>query len=89
MPTNNMVTLKWPKYLWYRICNFDAQIIDWISYLSIWTRWTSQKNGKSNNDEQCNTSFRRRNHEEQKTYIYVKITYLDWIRGKKVKKGDF
>jgi len=29
MPTNNMIKSKLPKYL-FRICNVDAQIIDWF-----------------------------------------------------------
>jgi len=30
MPTNNMIKSKSPKYPCFRICNVDAQIIDWI-----------------------------------------------------------
>jgi len=30
MPTNNMINFKSPKYTCFRICNVDAQIIDWI-----------------------------------------------------------
>jgi len=30
MPTNTMIKSKSPEYLCFRICNVDAQIIDWI-----------------------------------------------------------
>jgi len=30
MPTNNMIKSKPSKYPCFRICNVDAQIIDWI-----------------------------------------------------------
>jgi len=30
MSTNNMTKSKWPEYTCFRICNVDAQIIDWI-----------------------------------------------------------
>jgi len=30
MPTNNMINSKSPKYSCFRICNVNAQIIDWI-----------------------------------------------------------
>ena len=30
MPTNNIINSKSSKYSCFQICNFDAQIIDWI-----------------------------------------------------------
>jgi len=30
MPTNNMIKSKSPEYSYFRICNIEAQIIEWI-----------------------------------------------------------
>ena len=48
--------------------NVDAQIIDWTSDLSIGNKWAPQQDDKSNkvtqDEEQHNTTLRRRNHED-------------------------
>jgi len=44
MSTNNMTKLKWLKYSCIRICNVDAQIIDWIVDLSMNTAKREKNN---------------------------------------------
>jgi hypothetical protein len=53
MPTNNMIKSKWPKCLWFSICNIDTpthssnlQLLE-VNF-SIWTKRIVQQNEKSN-----------------------------------------
>jgi len=95
--TNNMIKLKPMEYSCLQICNFDTQIVDWITNFSIRTKWTSQQDRKSNNVaqdiEQCSVTLRRWNHKEKKhIYICVCVSenhlFLNWNWERKIKRDD-
>lgn len=91
MSTNNIIKLKWLKYSCFRIYNIYTHQNNSRSFnknqMNIATK--QKLNDVAQDDKQFSDAPRWEKNEENKIYVYVKITCLDWNKYKKTKRCDF
>jgi len=78
--TNNMIKSKRSKYLYFRIYNFDAKVIDWI--LIDWSWYFSKSKWTQKQDEKLKT-LRTAQHCIQMVKLRRKNHLFKWKEGRK------